>query len=662
MSTARNKDDSRDKTSGYDSAASDIELLYVWIERDKADFIRKIGFNLSPNYRFAMKCTEEGNYELSCTEKHDYHNIWKYGSINGLTALVGENGSGKSLLLKHLWEFGMEHKNYPFMTVYVYLANGKVQIRHNFPQERFINTTRFNVEHTFCSQARIYISNGLSSQGFSRAVLPGGQRIIITPEDNNIRFKQFFQVITSVDKPDDCQPDFNVLQEEVISCVGYKNFETLCVLGFYHHLKSREAHDSSLITGVATYSIDVLTPHDLFRPDEVKSSFSRIMSGRTFKYLMSFKEWEENTLARIGSDPVAKAYIPLIYELGYLLKVDCNHNVDVRGDLEDYAKELLNRLKERQDSHNAVIVYYENALKEIRGLGKRLPKSFIKGNTAGTVHRVYVMIDRRKYPSIYDDFCQYIDELMRKKNSFLPKYIHINLQPQSSGEQALQNIFTWLSLYSSFGEILNEKTAEIGHNILLLLDEVDLYMHPEWQRKFLKLLSDELNAVYPDKNIQVIISTHSPLVLSDIPSANCIYLKHEGDICTFASGPEENRTFGANIFALLKDSFFMKKSLGEFAYSKIVWISHKLNELKGNPDLESREQYRYLDKLIDLIGEPVVRRKLQMLYDEVFADHTDAEHHRFLEELNGLYMSEDPEDRKKYQDILKVMRSGSFGN
>lgn len=236
------------------------------------------------------------------------------------------------------------------------------------------------------------------------------------------------------------------------------------------------------------------------------------------------------------------------------------------------------------------------------------------------------------------------------------------LQPQSSGEQALQNIFTWLSLYSSFGEIFNEKTAEIGHNILLLLDEVDLYMHPEWQRKFLKLLSDELNAEYPDKKIQVIISTHSPLVLSDIPSANCIYLKHEGDSCTFASGPERNRTFGANIFALLKDSFFMKKSLGEFAYSKIVWISQKLNELKGNPNVESREQYRYLDKLIDLIGEPVVRRKLQILYDEVFPDNSDTEYRRFLEDLNKLYKSEDPEDQKKYQDLLKAMRSGTFGN
>lgn len=111
MSTARNKDDLRDNSSGYNSASNDIELLYVWIERDQAGFIQETGFNLSPNYRFTMKCTEDGRYKLACTENKDYYNIWKFDSINGLTALVGENGSGKSLLLRHLLKFSAAQKN-----------------------------------------------------------------------------------------------------------------------------------------------------------------------------------------------------------------------------------------------------------------------------------------------------------------------------------------------------------------------------------------------------------------------------------------------------------------------------------------------------------------------------------------------------------------------
>ena len=673
MSTARNKDDSRDNTGGFDSASSDIELLYVWIERDQTGFIRETGFNLSPNYRFSMKCTEDSKYRLSCTEHKEYYNIWKFDSINGLTALVGENGSGKSLLLRHLLKFGDVHEKYPYRNVYAYLVDGKVLIQHNFPSEQFVNNTEYGISSSFGGPTRIYVSNVLGTQEYGR-VASFGKRIMFTPEINSIRVKEFFKKATSVDKPVEQQPDFDSLQEFLISQRRYKNFEALCVLCYYHSLQLKKSDAQTkkndmlpMVRCVDTFAVDIISPYDPTIPPESRAKQLRFLETevgvRIDKLRNSCRMWEKRNTISTGADPVAKAYIPLIFELCVLTNTDLELETKSRDDLKAQSQELLNSLSKLPGSHKAVIAYYEAALEEIAGLGSILPESFPLGNTVGaSYHRPHVMIDRRKHRDIYYNFCKYIDKLMRKKNSFLPKYISIMLQPQSSGEQALQNIFTWLSLYSSFGEIFNEKTAEIGHNILLLLDEVDLYMHPEWQRKFLKQLSDDLNAEYPDKKIQVIISTHSPLVLSDIPSANCIYLKHEGDICTFASGPEQNRTFGANIFALLKDSFFMKKSLGEFAYSKIVWISQKLNELKDNPNVESREQYRYLDKLIDLIGEPVVRHKLQMLYDEVFSNNRDTEYRRFLEDLNNLYKSEDPEDQKKYQDLLKAMRSGSFGS
>ena len=667
MSTTRIKDYSSEHTNGSDSVSSNLELLYIWIERDRADFIREVGFNFSPNYRFDMKRTEDGKYELSCTESKKFQNIWKYGNINGLTAVVGENGSGKSLLLRHLWEFGAVRKRYPFKTVYVYLVNDKVQIRHNFSSNHFINATEFDICRPLYGQTRIYMSNGLSSQEFSHAEYPDEKRILFTPAVNNIRFKEFFKKKLCVNQFGDNQLGFNTLQQELISCLQYSNFETLCILSYYHYLQSRKRDTLPLVKGVDTFTVDIFTPCDLFRSGELRpltnTSTNKMLRNRLSKLLRSFKKWEDKILTQIGSDPVAKAYISLIFELCFLINTDCDFDVCGRNDLEEQSKKLLERIKELPASHPAVIAYYENALEEIKDLGNVLPVSFLPGNSVGSIYRAYVMIDRRKCSSIYVDFCKYVDKLMRKPNSFLPKYILVHLQPQSSGEQALQNIFAWLSLYSSFGEMFGEQTVEIGHNVLLLLDEVDLYMHPEWQRQFLNLLSEELNAEYPDKKIQVVISTHSPLVLSDIPSSNIIYLKHEGDSCTFASGPEQNRTFGANIFTLLKDSFFMSKPLGEFAYARIVEISKKLNELKANPDdVQIREQYRELDKLIDLIGEPVVRRKLQMLYDEVFPNNNDTEHRRFLEDLNGLYMSEDPEDRKKYQDLLKAMRSGSFGN
>ena len=72
-----------------------MELVYLWVEDYKN--IQKQGFNFSP--RFRCEYDEEKN-ELTINENKDYVNIFPE-NIN-VTAIVGENGSGKSNLLTKL--------------------------------------------------------------------------------------------------------------------------------------------------------------------------------------------------------------------------------------------------------------------------------------------------------------------------------------------------------------------------------------------------------------------------------------------------------------------------------------------------------------------------------------------------------------------------------
>jgi len=66
-----------------------MELVYLWVEEYKN--IKKQGFNFSPR----SKCNYNPNTkELTIDEKDDYVNIFP-DNIN-ITAIVGENGSGKS--------------------------------------------------------------------------------------------------------------------------------------------------------------------------------------------------------------------------------------------------------------------------------------------------------------------------------------------------------------------------------------------------------------------------------------------------------------------------------------------------------------------------------------------------------------------------------------
>ncbi|WP_027002091.1 AAA family ATPase [Hugenholtzia roseola] len=73
-----------------------MELLYIWIEDYKN--IKEQGFNFSPRYRFEFK-----NGVLSCVENTDAISTGKdfFGSgITNVTAIIGENGAGKSTVLE----------------------------------------------------------------------------------------------------------------------------------------------------------------------------------------------------------------------------------------------------------------------------------------------------------------------------------------------------------------------------------------------------------------------------------------------------------------------------------------------------------------------------------------------------------------------------------
>ncbi|MBA3322667.1 MAG: AAA family ATPase, partial [Pyrinomonadaceae bacterium] len=58
---------------------------------------------------------------------------------------------------------------------------------------------------------------------------------------------------------------------------------------------------------------------------------------------------------------------------------------------------------------------------------------------------------------------------------------------------------------------------------VVLVDEIDLHLHPKWQRNLMSFLSD----LFP--NTQFIATAHSPLVVQAATEANIVLLKREGD-------------------------------------------------------------------------------------------------------------------------------------
>lgn len=168
----------------------------------------------------------------------------------------------------------------------------------------------------------------------------------------------------------------------------------------------------------------------------------------------------------------------------------------------------------------------------------------------------------------------------------------------SSGENAFLSIFS--RLYDSKDDLLDD--------VLLIIDEGDMSFHPEWQQKWLEILTKMIEVIFPNKRFQILVSTHSPFILSDLPSRNIILLDNHKQI----SVEGLNLTFGSNIQDLLTHNFFIKSGLtGEFAKNKINGVVDQLLEEEIVPEvlLECK-------KIINMIGEPLVRKKVHDIFLE----------------------------------------------
>ena len=61
--------------------------------------------------------------------------------------------------------------------------------------------------------------------------------------------------------------------------------------------------------------------------------------------------------------------------------------------------------------------------------------------------------------------------------------------------------------------------------ILLFLGVPDIFLHPDWQKKYINILINFLNTNYSQYKFHIIITSHSPIILSDLPKENVIYLE-----------------------------------------------------------------------------------------------------------------------------------------
>ena len=229
--------------------------------------------------------------------------------------------------------------------------------------------------------------------------------------------------------------------------------------------------------------------------------------------------------------------------------------------------------------------------------------------------------------------------------------IHMQWVGLSSGELGLLKSFA--NLYSAKINLQGKTFPGVATtNYVLLFDEIDLGLHPEWQRKWISRALPIIEKIFDDKHLQIIITSHSPIFLSDIYRENILFLSKNNE--EFKEKSFE-KTFGQNIYTLFKNSFFLQDVMGEYAYNTIKdtieFLTFKFNQTDGNLNpyslfnsLDETKREKMAKKIIDSVGEPIIANQLKELFYRAFPNKNDesieirnriAQLQKKLEQLEG---------------------------
>ncbi|MEM4992563.1 hypothetical protein WKH56_08480 [Priestia sp. SB1] len=231
------------------------------------------------------------------------------------------------------------------------------------------------------------------------------------------------------------------------------------------------------------------------------------------------------------------------------------------------------------------------------------------------------------------DFLEVYDSLDTNNN-----FIKVEWGNISTGEDTLLNIY---SRFFNVKPLVEKRGSKHSNdNVIILLDEIEHSLHPEWQRTLLYKLISFLPYVFSSsKSIQIILATNVPFLIADIPTSNVIYLERfkqkkvnpetgkvhfENKLGVSEKPSLSSQTFAANIHSLLMNNFFMSSTLGQLSETKITDLIENLNSVGSTSENAIKERKTYtpdeIKATIEVIGEPIIKNKLKSMYSSKYRD------------------------------------------
>lgn len=124
---------------------------------------------------------------------------------------------------------------------------------------------------------------------------------------------------------------------------------------------------------------------------------------------------------------------------------------------------------------------------------------------------------------------------------------------------------------------------------ILLIDEIDLHLHPQWQKNIIR----DLSVMFP--NVQFIVTTHSPLVIQTVENINLYVMCKDGDRTKIVHRSE--RTFqGWSVEEILRELMDLGEDTRSRKYRELM---NDFDSAMNNNDInKAKAAYAELKKIV----------------------------------------------------------------
>ena len=538
-------------------------------------------------------------------------------------AIIGQNGVGKSTILRYITEYlSFPIDNAVQNDFILIISNKEEQLLNIYLSGEFETTIEPRINTSLPLKINVVKFNN------PQPLIPDGQSFLSLTKQFDQTEILFFSNIVDFSQEIDYGPKKSPITYNLSSNHLLKFSYTNGEIGRYK-VNEIEKNIHLILNYRNNLLKSIKLPNKLrinLNQYEIQHEFSRHSPGIKLYNQELFKSLGQTILETNKIKLIDKGTRDHVY---FWISINLIYQVFNYSEIEDYSK-LIEIIQNFNNStyHKEIISFFRSEI--------------VKLSNKNRERKFEHEIDWSEYFDKYEKFTELILTLWEKEHSIVFENYSFEIELRSDTEEAIKQLinsyyhlvtenefmyFTWRDMSSGelallrlfaninfFGDITNSHPTD---KVILLIDELDAFFHPHWQKIVFNNLNDFISSKFHGKNIQLIFTSHSPFIISDLKKSEIIFLQHkDSKVIELKHLEEFKQTFGANIHTLFVDSFFIQNGLiGDFAAKKINEVIRKLRSLS---DLSIGER-EIMRKTILQIGEPVIQSKLIQMYNDRFS-------------------------------------------